>query len=168
MFAWYCVMQVLDGLLSYYHGHILAKQVAYVKALGRNNSIFSQRERNCGNERRKCLVTTYIEKGTRAQTFESELFFTHIIVLKICFSCLHFFIIFCHLSDYFESTLFHVGSNPFEIQPSLWQNDLGKRYGIVRLYSNSNNNDDDDDNDCLITIMIVAPCWARFLCFLVP
>ena len=41
-------------------------------------------------------------------------------------------------------------------------------YGIVRLYSNSNNNDDDDDNDCLITIMIVAPCCARFLCFLVP
>ena len=31
----------------------LTKQVAYVKALGRHNSIFSQRERNCGNKRRK-------------------------------------------------------------------------------------------------------------------
>ena len=41
--------------MVYHHGRILAKQVAYFKALGRDTSIFSQRERKrtCGNKRRK-------------------------------------------------------------------------------------------------------------------
>ena len=54
--------------------------------------------------------------------------FARIIVLKICFSCLHFFP-FCYLSwaticdvafsDYYESILFHVGSSAFEISTKL-------------------------------------------------
>ena len=39
--------------MVYHHGHILAKQVAYFKALGRDTSIFSVIEGTCGNKRRK-------------------------------------------------------------------------------------------------------------------
>ena len=167
MFAWYCVMQVLDGLLSYYHGHILAKQVAYVKALGRHNSIFSREKETVATKGENALLQLTQKMVLEHKRSRVRSFLLISLFLRFAFRVCIFFI-FCHLSDYYESTLFHVGSNPFEIQPTLWHNDLGKRYGIVRLYSNSNNNDDDDDNDCLITIMIVAPCCALFLCFLVP
>ena len=50
MLRWYCVIQVLDGLSSWTY---FANQVAYFKALGRDTSIFSQRENNCDNKRRK-------------------------------------------------------------------------------------------------------------------
>ena len=53
--------------MAYHNGHILAKQVAYFKALGRDTSIFSyyRSERTCGNKRqKKGLFTTYVEDGT--------------------------------------------------------------------------------------------------------
>ena len=52
--------------MVYHHGHILAKQVAHFKALGRDTSTFScyRIERTCGNKKRKMLFTTYVEDGT--------------------------------------------------------------------------------------------------------
>ena len=70
--------------------------------------------------------------------------FVSINVLKICFSCLHFFT-FCYLSwatlcdvafsDYRDSILFHVGSSAFEISTKLVvivAQRCGQRYTIVR------------------------------------
>ena len=50
--------------IFYHHGHILAEQVAYFKALGSETSKFSQSKRTCGKKKEKCLVKTFIEEGT--------------------------------------------------------------------------------------------------------
>ena len=74
----------------------------------------------------ECLVTTYIEDGTWTSRLRS---FLSITVLKICFTCFHFFTYFyiswatlwdVALSDYYESILFfHVGSSTFQISTKL-------------------------------------------------
>ena len=106
----------------------LAKQVAYFKALGRDTSIFSQRERTCGNKRRKMSFYNLNRRWNLSINVRDRSFVISIIVLKIWFSCLHFFT-FCYLSwatvcdvafsDYYESILFHVGSSTFEISTKL-------------------------------------------------
>ena len=50
---------ILDGLSSYYHEHILAKQVTYFQAL-----LAREKELVAAKGKKKYLVTTYIEDGT--------------------------------------------------------------------------------------------------------
>ena len=90
--------------------------------------IFSQRERTCGNKRRKMPFYNSKQKMELEHKRSRLRSFVSIIVLKICFSCLHFFT-FCYLSwatvcdvafsDYYESILFHVRSSTFEISTKL-------------------------------------------------
>ena len=117
MLGWYCVIQVFDGLSSW---TFLAKQEAYFKALRRDTSIFSQRRKTLCLEKAKNVLLQHTQKmELEHKRSQSRLrSFVNIIVLKICFSCLHFFTFCypswatpCHVafSDYYESILFHVG-----------------------------------------------------------
>ena len=48
-------------VLVYHYGHILAKQVAYFKALGKDTSPYLDREKELvATKGEKCLTTTYI------------------------------------------------------------------------------------------------------------
>ena len=99
------------------------KQVAYVKALGRHNSIFSQRERNCGNKRRKMpCYNLHRRWNLSINVRDRDLLLVSSLYLRFqFFSYLHFFT-FCYLSwpwatlcdvassDYYESNLFNIMS----------------------------------------------------------
>ena len=101
----------------------------YFKAPGRNASIFSSRERTCGNKRQKMPYYNLLEYGAWAYYVSRLRSSVSIIVLKICFSFLHFFA-FCYISwatlchvafsDYYESILFfHVCSSALQISTKL-------------------------------------------------
>ena len=153
------------SLMVYHHGHILAKQVAYFKALGRDTSIFSyyRSKRTCGNNKPKKAFLQVTQKMELEHKCSRLKCFVRIIVLKICFSCLHFLLTFftlvephfpiSHFLIIMNMILFHVGSSAFKLSRKLVVIDEGK----CQRNNNRHNNDDDDD-DCLIMIMIVALC----------
>ena len=144
MLGWYCVIQVLDGLSSYYRGHILAKQVACFKALGRDASIFSQRKRTYGSKRSKMpcynlhrrwnlsvnvrdwdllLASLYLRFAFRV--FIILLF---VILAGLHFAMSHFLIImnpFCFMSVLVHSK-FPQNQQSFWRVVLLWHNDVGK------------------------------------------
>ena len=132
MLRWYCLIQILGGLSSHYHEHILAKQVTYFQAL---------------LAREKELVATKGKKNTLLQLMQkmdlehkrSRLrSFVSIIVLKICLSCLHLFTFVILAGPHLAMSHFLIienlfcfmsvlGSSKFpQNQQSLWHNDVGK------------------------------------------
>ena len=142
MLGWYCVIWVLDGLSSLKY---FAKQVAYFKALGRDTSIFIQRENNCGKKRPKMLCYNLHRRWNLSiNVRDRDLLLVSSLYLRFqFFSYLHFFT-FCYLSwpwatlcdvassDYYESNLFNFMSVlahqkfPRKNQQSFWHNDVGK------------------------------------------
>ena len=138
MLRWYCFIQVLDGLSSWTY---FAKQVAYFKALGRDTSIFSQRENNCGNKRRKMpCYNLHRRWNLSINVRDRDLLLVSLYLRFQFFSYLHFFT-FCYLSwatlcdvassDYYESILFHFMSvlahSKFpQNWQSFWHNDVGR------------------------------------------
>ena len=129
----------------------------------------------------KCLVTTYIEDGVEHKRSRLRPFVSIIVLCLLCLLCFTF----CYLSwatlydvvfsDYYESILFYVGSRVFEISTKLavtvascsvvaqWCGQMICNSATITVCRNNN----DDGKDCLITIMILAPCWAWCLCFVV-
>ena len=140
MLCWYCVIQVLDGLSSWTY---FANQVAYFKALGRDTSIFSQRENNCGNKRRKMpCYNLHRRWNLSINVRDRDLLLVSLYLRFQFFSYLHFFT-FCHLSwpwatlcdvassDYYESILFNfmsvlAHSKFSQNWQSFWHNDVGR------------------------------------------
>ena len=127
MLGWYCVIQVLDSLSSYYHAHILARQVAYFKALGRDTSILSYRERT--NVATKDENNLHRRLNLSINVRDRDLLLVSCTVYLRFFSSVCIFLTFWYLSwatlwdvafsDYYESILFHVGSSAFEISTKL-------------------------------------------------
>ena len=127
--------------MVYHHGHILRNKQHTSKLQVEAPSIFSQRENNCGNKRRKMpCYNLHRRWNLSINVRDRDLLLVSLYLRFQFFSYLHFFT-FCYLSwatlcdvassDYYESILFHFMSvlahSKFpQNWQSFWHNDVGR------------------------------------------